>query len=377
MLTVILLGMTSFFTDISSEMVYPLIPLFLVSRLGASPAIVGLIEGLAESLASLLKVFSGYYSDRMRKRKPLAVFGYVSSGLSKLILLGASTWGWVLIARVGDRFGKGIRTAPRDALIAESADRNQQGAAFGLHRALDTMGAVVGIAFAYYLFSHYQGDYARVFLLALIPAALGIGTLLMVREPKEKRLYNRPQIVTQWRQLDGRLKHFLLITLVFTLGNSSNQFLLLRVQNLGFATGTVLLLYLVYNIVYGISAYPVGRLADIFGAKRLLVTGYAVYGLVYILFARAGSLGTLYGLFALYGLHSGLTEGVQKSFVSQLAPVEAKGTFMGLHATLVGIGLFPASLLAGLLWSTVGPAAPFWFGGSLGFLAAVGLWLFI
>jgi len=377
MLTVILLGLTSFFTDISSEMVYPLIPLFLVSRLGASPAIVGLIEGLAESLASLLKVFSGYYSDRMRKRKPLAVFGYVSSGLSKLILLGASSWGWVLIARVGDRFGKGIRTAPRDALIAESADRNQQGAAFGLHRALDTMGAVVGIAFAYYLFSHYQGDYARVFLLALIPAALGIGTLLMVREPKEKRLQNRPQIVVQWRQLDGRLKHFLLITLVFTLGNSSNQFLLLRVQNLGFATGTVLLLYLVYNIVYGFSAYPVGRLADLFGAKRLLVTGYAVYGLVYILFARAGSLGTLYGLFALYGLHSGLTEGVQKSFVSQLAPAEAKGTFMGLHATLVGIGLFPASLLAGLLWSTVGPAAPFWFGGSLGFLAAAGLWLFI
>lgn len=377
MLTVILLGLTSFFTDISSEMVYPLIPLFLVSRLGASPAIVGLIEGLAESLASLLKVFSGYYSDRMQKRKPLAVFGYVSSGLSKLILLGASSWGWVLVARVGDRFGKGIRTAPRDALIAESADRNQQGAAFGLHRALDTMGAVVGITFAYYLFTHYQGDYARVFLLALIPAALGIGTLLMVREPKEKRLQNRPQLVIQWRQLDGRLKRFLLITLVFTLGNSSNQFLLLRVQNLGFATGTILLLYLVYNIVYGISAYPVGRLADVFGAKRLLVTGYAVYGLVYILFARAGSLGTLYGLFALYGLHSGLTEGVQKSFVSQLAPAEAKGTFMGLHATLVGIGLFPASLLAGLLWSTVGPAAPFWFGGSLGFLAATGLWLFI
>ena len=377
MFNVIILGITSFLTDISSEMVYPLLPLYLTTRLGASPAIVGLIEGVAESLASLLKVFSGYISDRVGRRKSLAILGYASSTVGKVLLYLSTSWGWVLGGRVADRFGKGVRTAPRDALIADSTAQAQRGSAYGLHRALDTAGAAVGVAIAYTFLTAYRGDYTAVFLYSLIPAVLGVAVLLLARE-RAGRIPATPQAPSlRWSALPRRLRAFLIVVLLFALGNSSNQFLLLRAQNLGFTAQTVLLLYLAYNLVYALVSYPAGRLSDRIGRKTLLVLGYLFYGLVYLGFALVQAPACLWGLFAAYGLYIAFTEGVEKALVADIAPLELRATLIGLHATFVGIGLLPASLLAGLLWNFFGAAAPFYFGGGLGLLAALGLWLVI
>lgn len=378
MFNVIILGLTSFLTDISSEMVYPLLPLYLTTRLGASPSIVGLIEGIAESLASLLKVFSGYISDRVRRRKALAMLGYSSSTVGKFLLYLSTSWGWVLWGRVVDRFGKGVRTAPRDALIADSTPPERLGRAYGLHRALDTAGAAVGVILAYYFLTAYRGDYTAVFLYSLVPAALGVAILSLARERRIIRMSasERP-LSFSWSALPTHLKAFLIVVLLFALGNSSNQFLLLRAKDVGFAPRTVLLLYLAYNIVYALFSYPAGRLSDRIGRKTLLVLGYLFYGLVYLGFALAQDQAHILPLFAAYGLYIAFTEGVEKALVADIAPLELRATLIGLHATFVGIGLLPASFLAGMLWDTLGAAAPFYFGGGLGFLAALGLWLVI
>ncbi len=378
MFNVIITGITSFLTDVSSEMIYPLLPLYLTTQLGASPAIVGLIEGIAESLASLLKVFSGYISDRVQRRKGLAMLGYASSTVGKLLLYLSTSWVWVLGGRIVDRFGKGVRTAPRDALIADSTAEERRGRAFGLHRALDTAGAVVGVGLAYYFLTAYRGDYKAVFLYSLIPAALGVAVLSLARETRvvKAAASNRP-LSFNWSALPARLKAFLAVVLLFTLGNSSNQFLLLRAKNLGFTPESVLLLYMAYNLIYALFSYPAGRLSDRVGRKSLLVAGYIFYGLVYFGFALVREASHLWPLFAAYGLYIALTEGVQKALMADLAPVELRATLIGLHATFVGIGLFPASFLAGVLWNAFGAAAPFYFGGAMGLLAALGLWLVI
>jgi MFS family permease len=356
-------------------MVYPLIPLYLTSRLGASPAIVGLIEGVAESTASLLRVFSGYISDLIGRRKPLAILGYGSSTLGKVFLYLSHSWGFVFIGRWIDRFGKGIRTAPRDALIADSTDPTRRGRAFGLHRAMDTFGAVIGIILAYYFFTRFSGDYSRVFLYSLIPAFLGVFALFFVKESRKTVKGSTSKPVLKWSLLDRRLKGFLIVTLIFTLGNSSNQFLLLRAKNLGFNDATVLLLYLTYNLVYMAFAYPAGRISDRIGRKKLIVVGYLFYGLVYFGFAMVASGSYLWVLFGLYGIYIGLTEGVQKALISDIAPVETRATLIGLHATLEGIGLLPASFIAGLLWNNISASAPFYFGGLMGIISAVGMLL--
>lgn len=374
MFNVILLGLVSFLTDVSSEMVYPLVPLFLTIQLGATPAVVGVIEGLAESTASLLKVFSGYWSDRLGRRKTLTIAGYAASALSRVPIYLALSWGWVLGGRLADRFGKGIRTAPRDALIADSSDPHKYGLSFGLHRAMDTFGAVIGVVLAYLLLRHAHLNFRPVFLFAIIPAALGVFLLFFVREKRDKKTRTARRLGLSWRELDPRLQAFLIITFLFTLGNSSNQFLLLRAQNVGFHVQDVLLLYLVYVSVYGLAAYPAGRLSDRVGRRSLLVWGYITYGMVYLGFALICRPVTLWPLFAAYGLYSAFTEGVEKALVAEIAPSQQRATLIGLHATLVGVGLLPASLLAGLLWKTVGPAAPFYFGGVIGILTAMGLW---
>lgn len=378
---VIILGIASFLTDVSTEMVYPLLPLYLTSaRIGATPAIVGIIEGLAESLASLLRVFSGAWSDRIQRRKPVAILGYASSTIGKVLLYLSTSWHLVLAGRLTDRFGKGIRTAPRDALIADSTPAEKRGSAYGLHRALDSAGATLGVMIAYLLFVSQHDDFTNIFLLSLIPAALGVLALFLARErrPVQSQRPVRSGAVwwrdlgARWHALDRRLKLFLLIVFVFALGNSSNQFLLLRASNLGLDNATVLLLYLTFNIVYALASWPLGRLSDRVGRKALLVIGYLTYGIVYIGFARASPM-ALWGLFAIYGLYTAFTEGVEKALVSDIAPQDLRATLIGLHATFVGIGLLPASLLAGFLWSAFGAPAPFYFGGALGALAAVAL----
>jgi len=379
MFNIIILGLTSFFTDVASEMVYPLVPFFLTAKLGASPAVLGVIEGIAESLASLLKVFSGYISDRLRNRKGLTMVGYASSAFGKLMLYFAAGWGMVLGGRVVDRLGKGIRTAPRDALIADSSAEGKRGTSFGLHRALDTAGAVVGVLLAYFFFTRLaQGEYAPVFLWSLVPAVIGVLLLILVREtkPKEGKEAKLPSL--RWNALPRKLQLFLVVALLFTLGNSSNTFLLLRANNLGFTPAVAILLYLVYNFVYGLVSYPAGRLSDRIGRKTLLVAGYVFYGLVYLGFAWVNApeqAWILWALFGLYGLYIGFTEGVEKALVSDLAPAELRATAIGLHATIVGIGLLPASLIAGQLWDRIAPAAAFYFGGGMGLLAAIGLML--
>ena len=378
MLNIILLGITSLLTDIYSEMVYPLLPVYLVSVLGASPAILGLIEGIAESLASLLKVFSGYFSDKIKLRKPFTIFGYSASTFGKLLLYVSSSWGYVLAARIVDRFGKGVRTAPRDALIADSAKEGKKGSAFGLHRAMDTLGAAIGVAAAYFLIVSFKDNFKTIFIFSLVPAILGVFFLFFIKEkkaPAQRGSHEKPRL--NWKALDRRLKLFLIFTFIFTLGNSSNQFLLLRAKNAGNPLPTVILFYLVYNIIYSLVSYPAGRLSDKIGRKKLLVLGYLFYGIVYLGFAINNSAGQFWLLFGVYGLYIGFTEGVEKALVADIAPANLRATAIGLHATLVGIGLLPASLVAGLLWKYLGPSAPFYFGAFMGLSSSIGLWFIL
>lgn len=377
MFNIILLGITSFLTDISSEMVYPILPIYLVTRLGAGPAILGLIEGIAESLASLLKVFSGYFSDKIKLRKPFTILGYASSTVGKFLLYISTTWMYVLAGRVVDRFGKGIRTAPRDALIADSAKDNKRGAAFGLHRAMDTLGASLGVLLAYILITRYKGDFKNIFFFSLIPALLGVAFLFFVKEKRSQIQGSYRKIQFKWRALDKKLKLFLIFTFIFTLGNSSNQFLLLRAKNLGSPLQKIILFYLVYNLIYALVSYPAARLSDWIGRKKLLALGYLFYGLVYLGFAVNTSLNMFWFLFGVYGLYIGFTEGVEKALVADISPLDLRATTIGLHATLVGIGLLPASLAAGVLWKFWGAAAPFYFGGVLGITSAFGLWFIL
>lgn len=375
MWNVIVTGITSFFTDLSTEMVYPLVPLYLTS-LGAPPALLGLIEGLAESTASILKVFAGRFSDKLRRRKPVTIAGYSGSLFGKLLLYLSTGWMMVLAGRLVDRFGKGIRTAPRDALIADSTPTGRRGAAYGLHRAMDTLGAAAGVIVAIILvqtlptgLGHH--DYQRIFLFSLIPAAIGVLALFLIRERTAQPTAILPPLA--FRAIPARLRWFLLVVFVFALGNSSNTFLILRAKNLGLPVAAVLGAYLFYNLIYGVASYPAGRLADRIGRKKLLIAGYSLYGLVYLGFAASGRPALVWPLFATYGLYNALTEGLEKALVADIAPAEQRATFIGLHATLVGIGLLPASLVAGALWSLWGPRAPFLFGGCLGLLAALGL----
>jgi MFS family permease len=374
MFNIILLGITSLLTDISSEMVYPILPIYLVTTLGVSPAILGLIEGIAESTASLLKVFSGYFSDKIKARKPFAILGYAGSTLGKYLLFISVSWRYVLAGRVIDRFGKGIRTAPRDALIADSANIKKKGAAFGLHRAMDTIGASIGVLLAYFLITRYKGNFKNIFLVSLIPALLGLIFLFFIKEKKSGVKSESHKVQFKWRALDKRLKLFLAFTFVFTLGNSSNQFLLLRAKDLGNPLPIVILFYLVYNLVYASVAYPAAYLSDRIGRKKILVLGYFFYGLVYLGFAMNKSAVNFWFLFGIYGLYIGFTEGVEKALVADIAPQDLRATAIGLHATLVGIGLLPASLFAGMLWKFLGPAAAFYFGGFMGIFASVGFW---
>ena len=377
MFNIILLGIASLLTDISSEMVYPILPVYLVTILGASPAILGLIEGIAESLASLLKVFSGYFSDKFRQRKPLTILGYASSTLGKFILYISTSWLYVLSGRVVDRFGKGVRTAPRDALIADSAKEKKRGAAFGIHRAMDTLGAALGVLLAYLFITHQRGEFKNIFLFSLIPAMLAVVFLFFVKEKKSAAQVSPVKIKFEWRTLDKRLKLFLIFTFLFTLGNSSNQFLLLRAQSLGSPLERVILFYLVYNIIYMLVSYPAAWLSDRIGRKKILVSGYLIYGLVYLGFALNNSVNNFWFLFGIYGLYIGFTEGVEKALVTDIAPIHLRATAIGLHATLVGIGLLPASLFAGMLWKFLGPAWAFYFGGFMGILASIGLWFIL
>ena len=375
MLNVILLGLVSFFADISSEMVYPLIPLYLSSRFGATPLLVGFIEGIAESLASLLKVFSGYLTDRTQKKKPIAFLGYSTGLIYKLALIFANSWIAILGARVIDRVGKGIRTTPRDVMVAESAQKDRTGTAFGVHKAMDMAGSALGILIAYFLVKNSLGNtnYPFIFLISMIPAGLSLVMFFFIKEQKHHQIKKREPFWKHFITLPKSLKWYLLVVFLFTLGNSSNTFLLLKAKNIGFSEANVIFLYFLYNISASLLAIPAGRRSDQIGRKPVLIAAYVVFALVYFGFAVVSRSEVMVGLFILYGVYTALITGVERAYISEIAPQEFRGTLLGLHGTIIGLTLFPASMIAGVLWTMMGASAPFIFGGSLALAAALTL----
>lgn len=375
---IVFLGLVSFFADISSEMVYPLIPLYLTAAFGATPVLVGVIEGIAESVASLLKVFSGYISDKYNRKKPIAFCGYAAGFAYKLALLFAGSWVGILGARVIDRFGKGIRTAPRDVMVSESADQTEMGKAFGIHKALDMAGSAVGILLSFLLLKQIgEGAYQTIFAVSILPMLFALGMFVFIREDRGPRPVKQREFF--WKNikgLHGNLKLYLLVAFLFTLGNSSNTFLLLKAMNLGFSGSDAILLYFVYNMTSALLAIPFGKRSDKVGRKRVLTAGYLMFAAVYLGFAFVTEKWMLVIVFALYGFYMAMVAGVERAFISEIAPPDLKGTMLGVHSTLVGVALLPASVIAGFLWDNIGPAAPFLFGAALSALAALLLGLF-
>lgn len=366
------MGLTSLFTDISSEMIYPILPIFLTTYLGVSKAFIGLIEGFAESTASILKVFSGWFSDKFKKRKPLVVWGYSLSTLSKPLLAASTSGLHVLFLRFFDRVGKGIRTSPRDALISESSPKKDIGRAFGFHRAMDTLGAVIGPLLAFLLLPMLGGRLRWIFLIAFIPAAFAVALFwFFVKEKKTEDVSQSGTSKFSLAPFDLRFKFFVFIVFLFTLGNSSNAFLILRAQNVGVTVFLIPILWLLFNSVYTLTAMPAGIISDRIGRKKVIIAGYIIYSLVYfgLAFVKAPLLVWL--LFALYGVHYGLTNGTERAFISDLAPKEFKATGFGVYHAAVGFALLPASVIMGVLWQAVGPAVAFSFGGVLAAVAAV------
>lgn len=364
-------GWVSFFMDVSSEMVYPLVPLFLSSTLGASKSIVGLIEGIAEASASIVKLFSGVLADRFGRHKLLMGVGYGISVSSRPLLALATNWGLVLTARFTDRVGKGIRTAPRDAIIAASTRPDRLGLAFGFHRALDTAGAIVGPAVALLILALWSADYRVVFWLSIVPGILAVALIVwMITPDGQARLLER---ASSWSLggLDRRFVQFLVIVGVFSLGNSSNAFLILKAQHAGVSPAWISGMYMAFNFAYVLLSIPGGMLADRLGKPPVIVGGFTLFAVVYAGFAILDDPWPIAGLFLLYGVYMGLTEGVQRAYLASLVSEERRATGFGLYHMVVGLGILPASLIAGALWDHLGPAAPFWFGASTAGAAAL------
>ncbi len=375
---VLALSAVSFLTDVASDMTYPLLPVFLASVLGASATAVGAIEGTAESAASLLKLASGWWSDRVRRRKPLVLAGYALASAVRPLIGLAQSAAQVLAIRVSDRVGKGIRTSPRDALIADSVDPGIRGRAFGFQRAADHAGAVVGPLIAFALLRWAGLELRTVFLLTAIPGALAVATLLFgVREAGRGQASapsgpagERADLRTP---LGGRFWAYLGVLFLFTLGNSTDAFLLLRAGQLGVAPALVPVLWAMLHVVKALSSTPGGVLSDRLGRRPLIIAGWLLYAAVYFAFGRISAQWQAWALFAVYGVYFGLTEGVEKALVADLAGADRRGAAFGWYNLTIGLGALPASLLFGAIWDRWGSAAAFDFGALMALLAAMGL----
>jgi MFS family permease len=368
----------SFLTDVSSEMLTNLVPLFLYNVLGVQTSIIGLIDGIAETTASLVKIYSGALSDKLGKRKLLTVAGYALSTIAKPFLYFAVTWEWVLGVRFSDRVGKGIRTAPRDALLASSTKPNQRGLAFGIHRAGDTAGAFVGLGIAALIIWLTQSGAAElhrhtfqlVVLASIIPAVAAVLVLsLGVKEVAVARQNNQARPSFSWKALDKRFRIFLVVMIVFTLGNSSDSFIVLRAQDRGLSVLQIMGMLMTFNAIYASLAGPLGSLSDHIGRRKLMLAGWTIYGLVYLGLALSHTGLEIWVLFSIYGIYYALTEGVAKALVADIVPEQQRGTAYGLFNAAIGLTALPASFIAGILWQAVNPAAPFIFGALLSLLA--------
>jgi len=380
--------LTSFFTDISSEMIFNLIPLFLANVLGVGTVIIGLIDGIAETTSSLMKVYTGSLSDKLGRRKWLAVAGYALSTISKPFLLLANAWGWVLGVRFADRMGKGIRTAPRDALVADSIDEKQRGLAFGVHRTGDTAGAFLGLSAAAVIVWLTQSGAAQLswrtfrfaVLASIIPAVLGVLALALGASDVARADNKNTTARLSFKEMDLRFKAFLFVAVLFTLGNSSDSFIILLGQNRGLDVLQIMLMLMTFNFIYAALSGPLGSLSDKIGRRKLIIGGWITYGLVYLGFALSRTGWQVWMLFSLYGIYYAATDGVARAMIADFVPEVRRGTAYGLYNAAIGITVLPASVIAGLLWQGLGTwpgfgaSAPFFFGATLALLSGIIFW---
>ncbi len=371
-------GLTSFFMDISSDMVINLLPLFLLGVLGVRAEVIGVIEGFAEWAASFFKLFSGWFSDKAGERKWLAVLGYGISAISKPFFYFAATWTWVAGARWADRVGKGVRTAPRDALIADSVKPDQRGLAFGLHRTMDTMGAMLGLIIALVVVLVVQRNstslgrdtFQTIVLISIVPAFLAVLTLAIgARDVPVTGERAAPKFA--FRSLGKPFMIFIVIICIFTLGNSSDAFLTLRAQNAGLSVAGILGMLITFNLVYSLISTPAGALSDRIGRRKLIVGGWLAYAVIYFAFGLAQTGWQVWMIYAFYGIYYGMAYGTASALVADLVPAEVRGTAYGTYNAALSISALFASIIAGVLWQNVGPAAPFLFGGALALAAAL------
>ena len=373
---VVILGLVSFFTDFASEMLYPVTPIFLTSILGASMSLVGLIEGFAEITAGLLKGYFGALSDKVGKRSIFVVIGYSLSGLMKSIPGLIVTVPAVIFARVVDRIGKGIRTAPRDALLASYANGNT-GAVFGFHRAMDTFGAVAGPIVAIVLLYFFPGKYSWIYLFALIPSAFAIGFTFVVKDKNGLAKSSKKKNYAHfWKTSPSEYKLLLIFLTVFSLVNSSDVFLILKSKQVAHSDTIAILGYVFYNLIYAIASYPIGILSDRFGKKKTFIFGLIIFSAVYFGFAINQNFYFIWLLFALYGIYAASTEGVSKAWISDLVQDEFRGTAIGLLTMLSSFAMMIGSILAGFLWDLVGPQIPFLLSAIVALLIALALYFF-
>jgi len=370
---VIVLGLVSMFQDLSSEMLYPVVPLFLATVLGAPMTVIGLIEGFAEFTAAILKAVFGRLSDRFQRRRAFISLGYGLSALSRPVLLLANSWGLVLASRLLDRLGKGVRTSPRDALLAASAPAEHRGKVFGFHRAMDTIGAVIGPLLALWLLAITDNDYRFVFLIAVIPTACAFLLTFLVKEVKTEIAANK--LTAYWSLLAGHFPpaywRFMAINLIFCLGNSSDVFLILRAREIGLATPSAIFAYVVYNLAYVLLATPAGILSDRLGRRRVMQTGFLIFAIVYAGFAVIKSPLFIWPLFALYGFYAAMTEGTGKAVIVDLVAPEHRGSAIGFFYMLSGLATLIASTLTGWLWKESGAATALSFSAAIATLAAM------
>ncbi len=373
---VIVFGFVSFLTDVSAEMIYPLLPLFLSQTLGAGPIFLGLIEGVAESTCSFLKLYSGIHADRARDRSKLVLFGYTLSSFTRpLMALAQGPW-TVLFIRAADRTGKGLRTSPRDALLADSTHSDHHGRAFGFQRSMDNAGSVVGPLISTILLAYFIKDLRIIFWLAAIPGIMAVLLIIFkVREVRERPL--EPTKKFSWKFPKGKLGIYLVILFVFTLSNSSDAFLLLHAQNCGVPIAQIPLLWMALHIVKTSTVMPFGALSDRLGRRRLILCGWLVYAVVYILFGYATSASQIWLIFILYGLFSGFTEGTERAFLADLTTSGIRGKAYGWYNFIVGVATLPASLFFGILWKTAGAQVAFLIDACLALTAALMLSFFI
>lgn len=374
---VLVLGLVSFFNDVASEMVYPIVPIFMTQVLKASTTAVGLVEGVAESTAAITKFLFGYLSDKVGKRKPFVIFGYTFSSFSKAIIGLASAWPLVLFSRFLDRLGKGLRTASRDALLLQNTNEKNKGFIFGFHRALDSAGAVLGPILGLVLIYLIPNNLRLIFFIATLPGLIGVLLLILAvkEKPQSTKSSSSYKFSFSFKNLNPKVKLFLLISFIFALGNSSDAFLILRAKNLGLTTQLAIAVYVLYNFIQTLSATPLGKLSDKIGHRKMYAIGLLIFSFVYFFIGFINSSIYLWVLFPIYGLYIAATDGVSKAYLGEFIKEKEAGSIYGLYQMLIAFASFFASFIGGILWSKISPQATFYFGSLTAFLAFLILYL--